>query len=70
MQVISDGACDIPLRNHKLQVADATLVLGHYFLPDVVSISDYYPYGMEVAARSFSAGGYRYGFQGQACPER
>lgn len=33
---------------------------------DVVSLSDYYPFGYNVPGRSYSAGdGYRYGFQGQ-----
>ena len=33
--------------------------------PMVVSLSDYYPYGMTMGGRSYSADEYRYGFQGQ-----
>jgi RHS repeat-associated protein len=34
-------------------------------LPDVISYSDYYPFGMLVPNRSASTPAYRYGFQGQ-----
>ena len=33
--------------------------------PTVVSLTDYYPYGMEMLGRSYSAGDYRYGFNGK-----
>lgn len=33
--------------------------------PTIVSLSDYYPFGMEMGGRSYSADEYRYGFQGQ-----
>src|SRR5690606_28386425 len=36
-----------------------------YYKPDVVSYSDYMPFGMQMAERNGSAGDYRYGFQGQ-----
>lgn len=35
------------------------------YTPDVISYSDYYPYGMVMPNRNGSAEGYRYGFQGQ-----
>ena len=36
-----------------------------YYEADVVSASDYYPFGMQMPGRSFSVGSYRYGFNGQ-----
>jgi len=33
--------------------------------PTVVSLSDYYPFGMGMGGRSYSAGDYRYGFNGK-----
>ena len=33
--------------------------------PDVISVSDYYPFGSLMPGRSFSSNSYRYGFQGQ-----
>ncbi|GAA0876010.1 hypothetical protein GCM10009118_24200 [Wandonia haliotis] len=36
-----------------------------YYQPDVVSYSDYMPFGMQMAERNGSTGDYRYGFQGQ-----
>ena len=33
--------------------------------PTVVSLSDYYPFGMEMEGRSYSVGDYRYGFNGK-----
>lgn len=36
-----------------------------YFLADVESYNDYYPFGMVMPGRSYSSEGYRYGFQGQ-----
>ncbi|WP_343788110.1 RHS repeat-associated core domain-containing protein, partial [Wandonia haliotis] len=35
-----------------------------YYKPDVVSYSDYMPFGMQMAERNGSAGDYRYGYQG------
>ena len=37
---------------------------GDYFSPDVVSFSDYYPFGMGMPGRKFAAESYRYGFNG------
>ena len=38
-----------------------------YYLPDVVSANDYYPFGMLQPGRSYaqSGTGYRYGFNGK-----
>jgi len=39
---------------------------GSYFMADVVTANDYYPFGMAMPGRKFSSGsGYRYGFNGQ-----
>lgn len=36
-----------------------------YYSADVASASDYYPFGMQMPGRTFSSGGYRYGFNGK-----
>ncbi|MBV8251386.1 MAG: RHS repeat-associated core domain-containing protein, partial [Chitinophaga sp.] len=36
-----------------------------YFIPRIVSVQDYAPFGMGLNGRSFSAGSYRYGFNGK-----
>jgi RHS repeat-associated protein len=36
-----------------------------YYTADVVSYSDYYPFGVQLDGRNGSSGEYRYGFQGQ-----
>jgi len=36
-----------------------------YYLPDVISATDYYPFGSPMPGRSFSAEKYRFGFQNQ-----
>ena len=36
-----------------------------YYIADVVSASDTYPFGMTMPGRKFNAGGYRYGFNGK-----
>jgi RHS repeat-associated protein len=36
-----------------------------FYRPDIVSSSDYYPFGYEMNERGFSSPNYRYGFQGQ-----
>jgi len=55
LEVVSD---------RKLPVNDGNGNID-YFLADVVSFSDYYPYGMQMQGRNGSTGDYRYGFQGQ-----
>src|SRR5690554_8156567 len=56
LEVVSD---------RKLPVNDGNGNID-YFLADVVSYSDYYPYGMQMPGRNGSTGDYRYRFQGQA----
>jgi len=36
-----------------------------FYLSDVVSATDYYPFGMQMVGRKFDAGKYRYGFNGK-----
>ncbi|WP_298708782.1 RHS repeat-associated core domain-containing protein [uncultured Chitinophaga sp.] len=36
-----------------------------YYNPSVATATDYYPFGMGMPGRSFSSGGYRYGFNGK-----
>ena len=56
LQVITD---------RKLPENDGTNHVAHY-LADVVSYSDYFPYGMQMPGRNGNDGdGYRYGFQSQ-----
>ncbi|GAA0874342.1 hypothetical protein GCM10009118_07500 [Wandonia haliotis] len=50
--------------DRKLPVDDGLGAIA-YYQPDVVSYSDYYPFGMQLDSRHASSGGYRYGFQGQ-----
>jgi hypothetical protein len=42
-----------------------SLGAAQYYLPDVLSYSDYYPFGMQMVGRNGSTSDYRYGFQGQ-----
>lgn len=37
----------------------------YYYMPDVVSANDYYPFGMLLPGRTFEAGSYAYGFNGK-----
>lgn len=53
------------LSDRKLQVADGSLSLGHYFTGDVGSAQDYYAFGMMMPGRKVQAGGYRFGFNGK-----
>src|ERR1700694_4050048 len=39
--------------------------LNDYYTADVVSATDYYPFGMEMPNRTYSSSTYRYGFGGQ-----
>ncbi|MEJ0101527.1 MAG: hypothetical protein WDO19_02735 [Bacteroidota bacterium] len=45
------------------QTADNTAVA--YYVSDVVSAQDYYPFGSLMPGRKFSSGNYRYGFNGK-----
>ena len=57
LEVISD-------RKLTIETAPGSGLLAHYS-PDVVSQSDYYPFGMMLPNRNGSEADYRYGFQGQ-----
>jgi len=57
LEVISD-------RKLHIETSSGSGVLAHYS-PDVVSQSDYYPFGMMLPNRHSSSNDYRYGFQGQ-----
>lgn len=46
-------------------ITDRSLLTGNIFMPDVLSYSDYYPFGMQVPTRHGQSDSYRYGFQGQ-----
>ncbi|MDW8850110.1 thrombospondin type 3 repeat-containing protein [Flavobacterium sp. MMLR14_040] len=46
-------------------ISDRKLVSGSIFMPDVLSYSDYFPFGQLVPTRHGSSDSYRYGFQGQ-----
>lgn len=46
-------------------ITDRSLLTGNIFMPDVLSYSDYYPFGMQVPTRHGNTNEYRYGFQGQ-----
>jgi RHS repeat-associated protein len=52
--------------DRKIQIA-ATLTSTEvsYFLPDVTSANDYYPFGMAMPGRRFNNDNYRYGFNGK-----
>ena len=36
-----------------------------FYVADIKSVSDYYPFGMEMPGRKFTSTSYRYGFNGQ-----
>jgi RHS repeat-associated protein len=61
----------VTVSDRKLQVQDpANLTLITYYSSDVISATDYYPFGMDMVGRTFlspegGAGGGRYGFNGK-----
>lgn len=57
LTVVTDRIIGMPENNVPITVIA-------YYTPDVVSYSDYYPYGMQMPNRSGSSGNYRYGFNG------
>ena len=61
------GACGQAGRqlytDHKQTQPDGSGGISFY-KPDIVSTTDYYPFGFAVSKRSFSLDGYRYGYQG------
>jgi RHS repeat-associated protein len=46
-------------------ITDRSILSGNIFYPDVLTYSDYYPFGMQVPTRHGNTNEYRYGFQGQ-----
>lgn len=53
------------LSNVRAVVTDRKLFNGTNYTAQVVSVADYYPYGMQMPGRYQSSDIYRYGFQGQ-----
>ncbi|MDZ4746031.1 MAG: RHS repeat-associated core domain-containing protein, partial [bacterium] len=54
------------LGNVRAVVSDeVTLATGGEYLPNVLSRTDYYPYGMAMETRTEQQSGYRYGFNGK-----
>ncbi len=49
--------------NVLVTTSDRNLLDNSAFIADVTATNDYYPFGMSIANRSFSSGGYRYGFR-------
>jgi len=47
------------------QSETSSTTLADYYEAEVVSAKDYYPFGLEMPGRSFSAPSYRYGFNGK-----
>ncbi len=54
LEVVTDPKLPVPDGNGNID----------YFLADVVSYSDYYPFGMPMPGRNANSGDYRYGFNG------
>jgi RHS repeat-associated protein len=49
-----------------IKLSTITATVADNFTPEVVSVQNYYPFGMEIPGRSWSAGAkYRYGFNGK-----
>jgi len=53
------------LGNVRVVITDRKLHEGTHYKPDVVSVSDYYPFGSAIAERSYEVKKYNYGFNGQ-----
>jgi len=51
--------------DRKLPVQGTPATVVAFYLPDVVSTNDYYPFGAPMPGRAFSSNSYRYGFNGQ-----
>ena len=57
--------------DHTHSSGNANLVLGHadgitdYYLADISSATDYYPFGMQMPDRNFTTENYRFGFNGK-----
>ena len=53
------------LGNVRVVITDRKLHEGTHYKPDVVSVSDYYPFGSAIAERSYEVKKYNFGFNGQ-----
>ena len=53
------------ISDHKIAVDATSDNLADYYLPDVLSMSDYYPFGSPMPGRMENAVEYRFGFNGQ-----
>lgn len=53
------------ISDHKIQVDDDNDSYTDYYLPDVFTATDYYPFGSQMIGRTYSSVNYRYGFDGQ-----
>jgi RHS repeat-associated protein len=54
----------VTLNDKKLGISTNNSTVD-YFIPQVTSAQDYYPFGMLQPGRSYNAGGYSYGFNGK-----
>lgn len=54
------------ISDRKLQTLDVGMSLGHYFMADIWSTSDYHPFGLTMTGRSWTQNkDYRFGFNGK-----
>jgi RHS repeat-associated protein len=58
------GSVLVTVNDKKLGISSNNTMVD-YFNPQVASAQDYYPFGMLQPGRSYNAGGYSFGFQGQ-----
>nr|MBK9652952.1 RHS repeat-associated core domain-containing protein [Bacteroidota bacterium] len=59
------GACIT--EPHAIAHVQSASTRSSFYMPDIVSATDYYPFGMTMQERTYSAGGvgYRFGFNGK-----
>ncbi len=61
------GNVMVTVSDKKIPVDTASLGYAQYYLPNIISAQDYYPFGMEEPGRSYAIIGdssYRFGFNG------
>ncbi len=58
------GNVMVTLSDRKVPVSSNGNTID-YYVADVVSANDYYPFGMSMPGRGYNAGNYRYGFNGK-----
>tara|TARA_B110000902_G_scaffold178608_1_gene202529 strand:+ start:5611 stop:7035 length:1425 start_codon:yes stop_codon:yes gene_type:complete len=66
--ISGDLVFDVAMYDQGARIESYRMVNNYWlaYVPDVVSVSDYYPFGMQIAERSWSAGdGYRFAFNGK-----